>query len=91
MVDGVSIDDSDGWWLECSKSITRENRERLPPPPPQKKSNLFFIFWSIYSFFFKCFVFNWLTFFIFYFVFWDGFCGFHPFLIFYFVLYFFIS
>ena len=28
MVD-VLIDGDDGWWLECSKSITRENRERF--------------------------------------------------------------
>ena len=36
----------DGWWLECNKSITREDRERL----------YFFNFiWSISSsFFFKC-------------------------------------
>ena len=56
MVDDVMIDGGDGWWLECSKSITRENREGLPPPP-QKKINLFLFFvyffeffWSIYSF-----------------------------------------
>ena len=34
VVDDALIDGSDGWWLECSKSITRENRERSPHPPP---------------------------------------------------------
>ena len=49
-----------GRWLECSMSITRENRERLPPP--QKKSNLFlffvfFEFFGQFSFwFFNCFL-----------------------------------
>ena len=32
---GLVVDDvligGDGWWLEYSKSITRENRERLTP------------------------------------------------------------
>ena len=31
VVDDVLIDGGDGWWLECSKSITRENIERLAP------------------------------------------------------------
>ena len=31
MVDEVLIDGGDGWWLECSKSIPRENRDRLGP------------------------------------------------------------
>ena len=59
LVMDVSIDGGDGWWLECSKSITRENRERLGP---QKKSNLFSIFYVFFEFFgqfsfwfFKCF------------------------------------
>ena len=29
VVDEVLIDGGDGWWLEWSKSITRENRESL--------------------------------------------------------------
>ena len=32
MVDDVLIDFGDGWCLECSKSITRQNRERLGAP-----------------------------------------------------------
>ena len=41
VVEDVLIN-GNGWWLECSKSITGEDRERSPPPPtPQKRSNLF--------------------------------------------------
>ena len=43
---------------------------------------LFFVYFLNFffgQFLLKYFCFNWLTFFIFYFVFWDGFCGFHPF------------
>ena len=32
MAEDVLIDGGDGWWLECSKSITREDIERLGPP-----------------------------------------------------------
>ena len=31
VVDDVLVDGGDGWWLGCSKSIKRENRERLGP------------------------------------------------------------
>ena len=44
MVDDVLIDGGDGWWLECSKSITSENRERSPPPPPPRRRVICFYF-----------------------------------------------
>ena len=53
MVDDVLIDGGDGWWPECNKRITRENRERLPPPPRRRVICFYFcVFfsWSIYSF-----------------------------------------
>ena len=47
MVDDVLIEGGDGWWLECSKSITKENRER----EIEKKSNLFLFLWGFFEFF----------------------------------------
>ena len=44
MVVDVLIAGGDGWWLECSKSITREDRERLPPPPEEEYSVLIVVY-----------------------------------------------
>ena len=31
-VEDVLVDGGDGWWLKCSKSITREIEKDCPPP-----------------------------------------------------------
>ena len=90
-VDAVLIAGGDGWCLVWSKSLTRENRERSPPPPPPRRRVIFFYFFVYFmNYFGQFFFWNALVSIGWPFVFWDGFCRFHPFFLFSFVFLFFL-